>query len=54
MSTIGQLSFSPRLLLGNSRPMEVLLKIVFRLMPLDFLSVSANCFAYKPLVGPAP
>jgi len=45
---------SPRLLLGDSRPMEVLLKIVFWPMPLDFLSVSANCFAYKPLVGPAP
>jgi SAM-dependent methyltransferase len=45
---------SPRLLLGASRPMEALLKIVFRLMPLDFLSVSANCFAHKPLGGPSP
>jgi len=45
---------SPRLLLGGSRPLEILLNVVFRMMPLDLLSVSANCFAYKPLVGPAP
>ena len=45
---------SPRLLLGGNRLMEILVRIVFRLAPLDFLSGSANCFAYKPVVGPAP
>lgn len=45
---------SPRLLLGDSRPMTILLKILFRMMPFDLLSASANCIAYKPLAGPAP
>jgi len=36
---------------GGQPPLEILLNVVFRMMPLDLLSVSANCFAYKPLVA---
>ena len=38
---------SPLHILGNSRISVFMMNVIFRLCPLDFLSSSANCRAYK-------
>ena len=42
-----KVSDSPSLLLGNSKPGGFLMRMLFKMFPIDFLSATANCVAYK-------